>query len=75
MLDWIISLSLLVAACGLAVLANWKAGQPWDDLKPRVIPWRLLLIASAFAAIIILVHIANLAGVETGPENSPFGRF
>ncbi|MEM0986415.1 MAG: hypothetical protein AAGJ32_09225 [Pseudomonadota bacterium] len=75
MFDWILSLGFLATTIGLAVFANRKAGQPWDDLKPRLIPWRLVLIASSFCAIIILVHIANLAGVETGPENSPFRRF
>ncbi|MEM7766101.1 MAG: hypothetical protein AAF253_01275 [Pseudomonadota bacterium] len=75
MLDWIISLGLLAALSALAVLANWKAGQPWNDLKPRIIPWRLVLILTGFAIVLVLVHIANLLGVETGPDKSPFGRF
>lgn len=75
MWDWIISLALLATAILLAIYANWKAGQPWDDMNPRIIPWRLVLIMSAFVAILVLVHLANLAGIETGPENSPLGRF
>jgi len=37
MLDWTVSL-LLLATAGLAVYANWKAGQPWDDLRPASCP-------------------------------------
>jgi len=33
------------------------------------------MILSAFCVVISLVHIANLLGVETGPDKSPFGRF
>jgi len=73
MLDWTVSL-LLLATAGLAVYANWKAGQPWDDLRPRIVPWRLVLILSGFVLILILVHLVNLAGLETGPDKSPFGR-
>jgi len=59
----------------LIVFANWKAGQPWDDLKPPRVPWRFVMILSMFVLVLAAVHLANLFGVETGPENSPFGRF
>lgn len=75
MLDWIVSLLLLLATAALAVYANWKAGQPWNDLRPRIVPWRLVLILSGFVLILILVHLVNLAGLETGPDKSPFGRW
>lgn len=70
-----ITLSVLGGSVGLAVFANWKAAQPWDDLKPRIVPWRLVMLLSAFAGILALVHLINLAGGETGPEHSIFGRF
>lgn len=74
MLDWILTLGGLVAFAVLAVVANWRAGLPWDDAKPRVLPWRLILIFSGFVCVVLLVHLVNLAGVQTGPEQSPFGR-
>jgi len=74
-LDWIITLGLFALFSGLAIYANWKAGQPWDDLKPRLIPWRGVLILSGFVLVLIMVHIFNLLGLETGPEHSPLGRF
>lgn len=59
----------------LGIVANWRAGLPWDDLKPRRVPWGFVMILSAFGFVILLVHLANLAGLETGPDKSPFGRF
>ncbi len=70
------TLTLLALGAGivLTLFANWKAGQPWDDMKPKVIPWRIVMIFSMFAVILALVHLANLSGIETGPEHSPFRR-
>lgn len=74
-LDWILTLVALGVFLALAIFANWKASQPWDDMKPRVLPWRFIMILAGFGLIIAIVHAVNLLGVETGPENSPFGRF
>jgi hypothetical protein len=74
MLDWLITSVLLAAALGSAVHANHKAGQPFDETRPRRLPWRGILIASVFTALLAIVHMANLAGLETGPEHGLFGR-
>ncbi len=75
MLDWILTSVALSGTAGLALFANWKASQPWDDLRPRVLPWRAILILAVFGFLLAAVHLANLSGIETGPEHSPFGRF
>ena len=75
MLDWILTLSGLVASAILGIVANWRAGLPWNDSKPRIVPWRPVIVLSGFLFVVLLVHVVNLVGVETGPENSPFGRF
>lgn len=75
MLDLILTLTGLVAMAALGVVANWRAGLPWNDLKPRRVPWRLVIIMAGFCFVLLLVHLVNLLGLETGPENSPFGRF
>lgn len=75
MLDWILTVGGMVAAVILGIVANWRAGLPWDDMHPRIVPWRLVLIFSGFVFIVLLVHLVNLLGVETGPDKSPFGRF
>ncbi|MEO1028663.1 MAG: hypothetical protein AAFX02_06340 [Pseudomonadota bacterium] len=74
-LDLILTLTGLAAMIGLAVFANHKAAQPWDDMKPKKLPWKLIMVIAGFGAFLAVVHLVNLAGVETGPENSPFGRF
>lgn len=75
MIDWILTLGGMLAMAVLGFVANWRAGLPWDDLKPRIVPWRIVLIFSGFVFVVLLVHLVNLAGVETGPEKSVFGRF
>lgn len=75
MLHWILTGAAFTAFIALAFLANHKAGQVWDDPRPRIIPWKLVMVVAAFGAILALVHAVNLAGFETGPEHSMFGRF
>lgn len=75
MLDWILTLGGLAGFIVLGFVANKRAGLPWNDARPRVVPWRFVIIISGFACVVLLVHLVNLAGIETGPENSPFGRF
>lgn len=75
MFDWILTISGLIALIVLAVIANYRAGLPWNDAKPRIVPWKLVLVFSGFAFFVLVVHLVNLVGIETGPENSMFGRF
>ncbi|MEL7129193.1 MAG: hypothetical protein AAGK23_06570 [Pseudomonadota bacterium] len=75
MLDWTLTIVGLIATLGLCVVANWRAGLPWDDMHPRKVPWRGVLVFSTFVFVLLLVHLVNLLGVETGPDKSPFGRF
>ena len=74
-LDWTLTMIALAACIGLFLVANQRASRPADPLKPRWVPWKLIIVLSAFLAVVVLVHIANLLGVETGPDKSPFGRF
>lgn len=74
MLDWILTTGFFVGSVALSLYANWKASRPWDDMKPRVLPWRTIMIFSAFAALLAIVHALNILGFETGPEHALFGR-
>lgn len=73
-LDWTLTLIGLAAGVGFGAYASHIAGLPHDDMKPRRLPWRLFIILSAFFVVILLVHLANLVGIETGPDKSPFMR-
>lgn len=75
MLSWLITGLAFLACIGLAVLANHKSGETWDDPRPRIIPWRFVMILAAFGAILCVVHAVNLAGFETGPDKALLGRF
>ena len=76
MLDWSLS---AISACLLIGLAYWAHSKHGtvrkSDQRPHKLPWGLILIACVFGLFMILVHIMNLIGVETGPENNPFMRF
>lgn len=56
---------------GLAALAALLFGlaglKPYDPLKgPRMVPFRALMLAAFVVMLLMLVHLANLAGVSTG---------
>lgn len=76
MLDWIISLSIAAAFAGLGVLANSKIGTVRKkDQRPHLLPWGLIMVGSVFVIFLVVVHLLNIVGVETGPEHSLLGRF
>ena len=67
MLDLPATLILLVAFAALAGFCGWRGARPPDLRKgPRLIPWRALMVLSAVGMLLMLVHLANLFGVETG---------
>jgi hypothetical protein len=66
--DLAITITALAFCCGLFAYASHRAAKPADPLKPRLIPWRPIILASGFAALIAIVHLVNLAGIETGRQ-------
>ncbi len=67
-IDLILTLAAALAAGVLFAFASWRDAQPADPLKPRLIPWRALIIVSALLVVLALVHAVNLLGVETGTQ-------
>jgi len=66
-MDWPLTLLLLVGGAALASFAGWRGARPPDLVRgPRLLPWRLIMVLSAAAVLLGLVHAANLLGVETG---------
>jgi hypothetical protein len=66
-MDWPITLTLAASAAVLTGLFGWLGARPPDLARgPRLVPWRLLMVLSAVGLILMLVHMANLAGVATG---------
>ncbi|MBF0664819.1 MAG: hypothetical protein IR159_04635 [Brevundimonas sp.] len=64
-----VTLALLAAVIALAVFAGWRGARPSQPHRGvRMIPWRLIMVTSAFAAFVLLVHLAALLGL---PQRSP----
>ena len=64
-----LTVGLLVVFIALAALASWRDSRPASH-KPRLIPWRIVLILSGAGALFVIVHLVNLAGFATG-RNQP----
>jgi len=72
-MDMPLTFALTVGFGGLAVFCGWRGAQPPNVIKgPRIMPWRMLMLLSAAACILMLVHLVNLAGVPTGNHQGQF---
>ena len=55
-------LAISGASFALAAFAGWRGARPPDPVKgPRLIPWRLLMVLAAAAAIVTLFLSLNAA--------------
>lgn len=69
-------MSLTVTLCVLAVAVvvfgygSWRAARPADPLKPRLIPWRFVSLFAGAVGLLMMAHVVNLFGIETG-TNQP----
>ena len=67
MLSLPITAGLLAVALGLTAFCGWRGARPPDLHRgPRLMPWRFLMLLSAAGVLVLLVHVVNLLGVETG---------
>ena len=66
-MDIALTLILAGAFLALALFCGWRGARPFDPVKgPRMAPWSLLMMLSAAALLLIVVHLANLLGLTTG---------
>jgi len=62
-----VTFAAALVAIALAALFGWLGARPPDPVRGvRMIPWRFLMVLSAAAAVLMLVHLANLFGMKTG---------
>ena len=58
------TLAAAAAALALTVFAGWRGARPWDPRKGvRMMPWRWIMVLSAAAVLVLLVHVGALLGV------------
>jgi amino acid transporter len=68
-MDLTLTIAIFAAAAALFAFGSWRSAQPADPLKPRLVPWRLVVILSGVVGILMLAHVVNLFGIETGGRN------
>ena len=66
MLDLPLTLAILAATIALFAFASWRAYQPADLLKPRMINYAYVQFLAIFVALLMGAHVLTLLGVETG---------
>ena len=65
-MDIVPTVITLLVAVAISAWASYKAGQPFDPMKPRLVPYTGLIFVAAVVAVYMVVHLVNLAGFETG---------
>jgi H+/Cl- antiporter ClcA len=67
-MDLPVTLALAAAFAAFGAFCGWRGARPPDFKhgRPRMIPWRPLMVGSAAGLLLMLVHAANLVGIHTG---------
>ncbi len=70
-MDWTVTLAITAALVGLTALLGWAGSRPPDVRRgPRLIPYRFLMMLGAVGVMLMVVHMLNLAGMNTGPQHT-----
>ncbi|WP_419254865.1 hypothetical protein ACN2C6_05365 [Caulobacter sp. ErkDOM-YI] len=68
-MDLPFTVAALVVLLILAVVCGWRGARPANILKgPRMMPWRPLMMVCVVAMMLLLVHLLNLLGMQTGNQ-------
>ncbi|AQR63232.1 hypothetical protein BZG35_17440 [Brevundimonas sp. LM2] len=57
-----LTLWLLAGTLILVGFAGWRGARPSDFLRPRMVPWRFIMLLAGALAFLLLVHLGALAG-------------
>ena len=64
LLDWIVTLTLLCAGFGLFGFANWRARQPAQPLKVRMVNYNFVMFGAIIFILLVLAHLITLVTGE-----------
>jgi hypothetical protein len=59
-----LTLSLLAGALIVAVFAGWRGARPSNFLKPRMVPWRFIMLLAGALVFLLAIHLGTLLGVQ-----------
>ena len=63
----IVTLAILAACLAVAGVCGWRGARPPDLHRgPRMFPYRLVMTIAGAGALLMVVHLVNLAGLTTG---------
>lgn len=65
-MDLTLTLCVLAASGAVFAFGSWRAAKPADPLNPRLVPWRPIIIFAGAVGLLMIVHLANLVGFQTG---------
>jgi hypothetical protein len=65
-LDLPMTLAILSAGLGLFGFASWRARQPPDPLRPRMVNYGLIQLAAILVVLLMAAHVASFMGIHTG---------
>ncbi|MBU1346028.1 MAG: hypothetical protein KKA16_03640 [Alphaproteobacteria bacterium] len=57
-----LTLILLAGALIVGGFAGWRGARPSDFLRPRMTPWRFIMLLAAALAFLLLIHVGALLG-------------
>ena len=58
-----LTLSLLAASLVVGAFAGWRGARPSDFLRPRMVPWRFIMLLSGALAFLLMIHVGTLLGL------------
>lgn len=59
-----LTLTLIAAVLALAVFAGWRGARPSQPHRGvRMVPWRFIMVLSAAALVVLIVHLAAMLGL------------
>jgi len=57
----VLTLSVAASSALVAVFAGWRGARPPNPLRgPRLIPWRVIMVAGTAVALFALAHMLEL---------------
>ena len=58
------TLMLFAASAGVFALAVWRSSRPANPLRPRLIPWVMVMLVAVTVMLVALVHILAIYGID-----------